>query len=69
MKPAISSQVTDALIGDEEQNGKHKKNKKKNREQTLNSSFLEHLIASYDPHRSYGEPVLNPVGLNSMETM
>ena len=45
----------DALIGEEEQNGKQKEQKK---EQGAGPqpAIPDHLVASYDPHGPYGGP-------------
>ena len=49
MKLLTPSQPIDALIGDEEQNEKQKKNKK---ERNRELATLDHSVASYDPQRS-----------------
>ena len=61
MKPSTPTQAIDALIGDEEQNGKQKKEKKRNRERVPNPATPDHMVDSYDPHGSYGLPILFPV--------
>ena len=59
MKPPTSSQATDVLMGDEEQNRKQKEELKgRNRELVLNPAILNHSVASYDVQGSYGEPIL-----------
>ena len=45
VKPPTPSRVSDALIGDEEQEGK----RKKKTEGVLNPATLDHSVASYDP--------------------
>ena len=55
------SQAIDALIGDEEQNGNQEK--ERNRDRDHNSATLDHSVASYDPHGSYGGPILKLVYL------
>ena len=44
--------ATDALIGDKEQ-----RKKERNRDQIPNPATLYHLVPSYNPHGSYGEPI------------
>ena len=57
--PPTQSWAIDALIGDEEQSGKQRKEQKeRNRDQTPNPSTLGHLVASYDPYGSYGGPIV-----------
>ena len=53
MKPTTPSRAIYALIGDEEQNGKQKKNKNKETGSGSQPSYLNHLVASYDPHGSH----------------
>ena len=53
MKPPTPAWVIYALIGVEEQKGKRKKEKKK-KGADPNSATLDHLVASDDPHGSYG---------------
>ena len=48
MKHPIPSRTTDALIGDEEQNGKQKISKERNGEWVPNTPTLDHLVESYD---------------------
>ena len=43
---------------DEEQNGKQKKERERNRERVPNPSTQDHSVASYDAQESYGEPIL-----------
>ena len=51
----------DALIEDEEQNGKEKiEEKERNNERNPNSGTLNHLVAFYDPHGSYGGVIPKP---------
>ena len=57
MKPRTPSWAIDGLTGDEEQSGKQKKEKERNRERVPNRDTLDHSIASYDAG-SYGEPIL-----------
>ena len=52
--PFTSSQTNDALIGDEEQTRKQKKNKKESREQVPNPVTSDHFLTSYDSHGSGG---------------
>ena len=54
MKPPTPSRATDALIEDEKQNGKQKKEKRK-KEWVPNQTTL---VASYDLHVSYGWLIL-----------
>ena len=49
-KPSTPTLAVDALIGEEEQNAKQEEEQKK---QGVGSSY-----ASYDPHGSYGGPIL-----------
>ena len=37
-----------------------RKNKRKKQGAGPKPSYLDHLIASYGPHESYGWPILNP---------
>ena len=56
-KPHTLTRAVDALIGVEEQNGKQKKEEKeRNRGR---DSILATLVASYDPHGSFGRPILS----------
>ena len=58
VKYPTPSRATDALIGDEEQNGKQKKLKKKrNRGRVPIPATLDHSVASYDAQKSYDEPI------------
>ena len=57
-KPKTPTQAIDAFIGDEEQNGKQKK-ETGNVGTGSQPSYLS--VACYDPHGSYGEPLLFPV--------
>ena len=52
------SWAIDALIGDEEQNGKREQ-KERNREQIPNPASLGHLVAFYDVQGSNGKPILS----------
>ena len=45
-------------IGNEEKNGKHKKEKERNWERVPNPATQEHSFASYDMQGSYSEPIL-----------
>ena len=56
VKPSNPSQEIDTHIGDEEQNGKQKKSKERNRERVPNPATPDHLLASYDPHGSSFRP-------------
>ena len=50
-----------ALIGDEEQNGKQKKEEKeRNKERDPNSATQDHLVTYYDPHGTHIGPILKP---------
>ena len=60
VKPSTQSQAIYANIGNEEHNGKQKKNKKKKTEWVLNPPTPDHLVTSYDPHGSYSGPILKP---------
>ena len=53
-KHPTPSRTNDALIGDEEQNGK-RENKKKETEQIQNPATLDHSFATHDAQGSYGE--------------
>ena len=62
MKPPTPSRGVYELIGDAEQNGKHKKEQKdKNRKRNPNTATLDQVVGSYDPQGSYGEPILLPL--------
>ena len=50
VKPSTPSQSIDALIGDEEQNGKQKKKKKKETERVPNPATPDPLVASTHTH-------------------
>ena len=57
VKPTTSTRPIDALIGDEEQKGKQKKEQKgRNREQVPSPVTMDHSVVSYDPQGSYGKP-------------
>ena len=56
-KPPTPTLVTGALIGEEKQK---KDDKERNRERVRNPATLDHLVASYDPHGSYGGTFLKP---------
>ena len=61
-KPPTPTGAINVLIGDEERKGKQtKKEKERNRERDPNPATLDHLVASYDPHGSYGGPILKPL--------
>ena len=60
MKYPTSSQTGDALIGDEEKNGKQKRTKRKKRGLGFLPTTLDHSVASYDAQGSYGEPIIYP---------
>ena len=47
----------DTLIGDEEQ---RRKKKKRNKERVPTPATLDDVVSSYDPHITYGGPILNP---------
>ena len=51
-KPRTSTWPADALIGEEEQNGKQEKEKERNRERVTNPATKDHSVASYS------EPIL-----------
>ena len=51
VKHPTPSREIDALIGEEEQNGKEKRTKR-------NPATLDHSVAFYDPQGSYWEPFL-----------
>ena len=53
-----SSQATDRLTGEEEQNGKQKRTKRRNREGVPNPATLNHSVSSYDEQEPYGKPIL-----------
>ena len=57
VKHPTPSQATDALTGDEEQNGKQKR-AKRNRERVPNPATLLPSVASYNAQGSYGKPIL-----------
>ena len=50
-KPCTATRAIDALRGDEEQK------EERNRYWASNSATLDYLV-SYDPHGSYGKPIL-----------
>ena len=55
MKPSSPTHAVGAHIGEEEKNGKQKKEEKYiNRERASNPATLDNLVASCDPHGSYG---------------
>ena len=55
------SRAIDAFIGNEEHNGEQKKEKKRKKQGPgPNPATLDHSVASYDPHLSYGTPIPNP---------
>ena len=58
MKHPTPSQATDVLTGDEEQNGKQKRTKRKKQRASPQSSYPGHSVTSYDAQGSYGEPIL-----------
>ena len=51
-KHPTKSQANDALIGDEEQNGKQKRTKERNREWGPNPATMDYSAASYDAQGS-----------------
>ena len=53
-KPRTRTPAVDALIGDEEQTRK----KEKSKERIYNPATLDYLVASYDPHGSYGASIV-----------
>ena len=58
MKASTPSQ---AIGGDEEQNGKQKKEQiEKNGQRDPNPVTIDQLVTSYDPNGSYGEPITKP---------
>ena len=58
-EPLTRTLASDALIGDEEQNGKLKNEKKeRNKELASSPATQDHLVTSYDPHGSYGGSIL-----------
>ena len=58
--PLTLAQAIDALVGDEEKNGKKKK--KETGRRPSNPTTLHHLVASDDPHLSCGGPILKGGG-------
>ena len=61
MKHPTPSHATDVLTGDDEQNGKQKRTKRKKQGVVPNPATLDHSVASYDAQGSYGEPIhFNP---------
>ena len=54
MKPLTHTQAINALIGDEYQTVK----KKRKTERAFNPATLDHSVAFYDPHGSYGEVIV-----------
>ena len=40
---------------------KKEEQKERNGERVSNPATLAHLVASYDPHESYGEPIFYPL--------
>ena len=58
-KPCTPTSAIDALIGEEEQTGGERREKKeRNRERVSNPPTLDPSVSSYDPQGSYGEPIL-----------
>ena len=51
-KPSTPTQPTDARMGEEEKNKKHGRKETGSGPPT---SYLDHLVGSYYPHRSYGD--------------
>ena len=47
-------------LGEEEKNRKRKEEQKKKHGAGPQPSYLDHSVASYDPHGSYGEHILKP---------
>ena len=56
-KHPTQSRATNALIGDEEQNGKQKRTKE-TRNGPPNPAIMDHSVAFYDAQRSCGNPIL-----------
>ena len=50
-KPPTPTRAIDALIGEEEQNGKEKQ------ENGPNLATMDNLVVSYVPHQSYGSSI------------
>ena len=63
--PSTPTQPLDACMGEEEKNGKQKEEQKK-QEARPQPSYLDNLVASYDPHGSYSEPILKLKGTISL---
>ena len=59
VKPPTPTWTSDALVGDEEQNRKQKKEEKQGMDPP-NSATQDKLVASYGTHGSYGMPSLKP---------
>ena len=57
-----------AHTGDEQKDGKQKKNKKKETGSGAhnNPASLGHLVTHYDPHGSFCEPILNTSSLRNI---
>ena len=55
--PLTPSWATDALIGEEDQNGKQKTTKRKKPGAGLQPNYAEPFSPSYDAQGSYGEPI------------
>ena len=61
MKPSSSTQPIDAHMGEEE---KKKKEKEEQKKQGVGPqpSYMDHLVASYNPHGSYSGAYSGQVG-------
>ena len=57
-KPSTPTQAIDAHMGEEEKSRKQKEEQKKKKGADPQPSYLDHLVASYDPYGSYGGPIL-----------
>ena len=58
VKPSTPTQGIDARMGEEEKDRKPNKGKKQGADPK--PSYLDRFFASYDPHGSYGGPILKP---------
>ena len=55
VKTSYPTRATDLLIGNEEQRGKRRKKKERDKERASNPVTLGSSVASYDPEASHAE--------------
>ena len=58
--PSTLSQTIDVRMVEEKKNKKQNEEQKKGQGAGSQHSYLDHLVASYDPHRSYDGTILKP---------